>query len=660
MADEPLSQRKRNALVAGGLFLITLIASLASILPFVGVTSIGQLGTAIVNIAAAYSRGLVRLAGYIGIIGFSLLVALWAVYLVRVLLLARRKTDRQWRLYEAALALPLVVALLVPFYVPAPVPLPPAPLSDEQQVWRAGLQQGVFDPTLDPAKATFVNTYFIADLIFPGLVKLDANNRVQNWAASRVQISPDGVTYTFTLHAGMKWTDGAPIEASDFAYSINRALDPCVKSPIAPYLFAIKGASAFNSESCDSGKTTGAIQTLIGQSLQTPDPHTLVIRLEKPTSYFLAQLTYPVSYAVPRALVEKYGPDWTSHLTDHGGFGGDLFKITSWDRAHSFVLQRNEQFWGAKAKLRELDYTLYPGDFQGASDAAYSAYLDGHAEYSVVSQAQYPSARLRPDFHVSPNLETHYFVLNWSMPPFDDLRLRQAFALSLDKARLIQDTCPQCLATNHIVPSGMPGYNDKLKGPDGAASLTGNVARAKALAQDYASDKCAGSLANCPPVTLTYLDVPGVASQMQEARSMWEEALPGYPIALRSLPPPDFFTQVTQKSLQMLRVAWAADYADPQDFLSNLFVPESPWNEGNANLPAATTLMRQADVELNPTKRFALYNQAEQLLVSNVAWIPLYQPQTAYVVRPYVAYFRAASEGFPSIETWQRMYLAKQ
>jgi oligopeptide transport system substrate-binding protein len=358
--------------------------------------------------------------------------------------------------------------------------------------------------------------------------------------------------------------------------------------------------------------------------------------------------------------VEKYGSDWTSHLTDHGGFGGDLFKITSWDPAHSFVLQRNEQFWGAKATLRELDCMLYPGDFQGANDAAYAAYLDGHAEFSVVAQDQGTSARLRPDFYVSPNLEMHYFLLNWLKPPFDDLRMRQAFALSLDKAKLIQDTCPACLTTNHIVPSGMPGYDDKLTSPDGTANVTGNITRAKALAQDYADDKCAGSLTHCPPVILTYVDVPGVATQIQEARSMWEEALPGYPLTLRPTPPSDFFSPDGQKNAQLLRTAWAADYADPQDFLSNLFAPDSPWNFGNVDLPAATTLMRQADVELDPTKRLALYNQAEQLLVSNVASIPLYQPQTAYVVRPYVTYFRAASAGFPSIETWQRMYLARQ
>jgi oligopeptide transport system substrate-binding protein len=655
MADEPRTQRKRNAIVGAALLAITVIASLASILPFVGVTSVAQLGAALGRIGARYSQGLLWLAGYTGIIGFSLLIALWVVYLVRVLWLARRKSDRPWRVYEAALALPLVVALLIPFYVPKPVTPPLPPLPDARQVWREGLIRPPFNDNLDPALTTSGNIYSIDQLVFPGLVRLDKNSRVQNWAASKVQLGKDGASYTFTLHSGMTWSDGAPIDASTFAYAINRTLDPCTKSPTALYLFPIKGASAFNNQPCNDGKVTGATSTLIGQSLRVTDPQTLTIQLERPTPSFLAQLTYPTSWAVPRPLVDRYGADWAKHLADSGGVGGDLFKVTTLDFDAKVILQRNDRFWGTKPILREIDFTMYPGNVDASHSAMYAAYVGGDREVTTLDNAAVASGSLRPDYHTSEALFLEYFSVSWAKPPFDDLRMRQAFALALNKEKLTQDQtfCGACTATNHLVPSGMPGYNANLKGPDGTTSLTGNSARAKASAQSYANDKCSGTLSQCPSVTFRFPIEFQVG--MQEARDMWEAALPGYPITLQPQPYDDSYFN---PPLQIYWSPWGADYPDPQDFLSLLFLPDADFNGGQVDMPTATTLMRQADAELDPGKRLNEYNQAEQLLVTNVASIPVIQGQNAYLLRPDVVNYQGSPSAVTS-DTWQRMYLGK-
>jgi oligopeptide transport system substrate-binding protein len=653
MADEHLSQRKRNAILAAALLVITLIASAASILPFVGVTSIGQLGTAITNVVAAYSRGLLWLTEYTGIIGFSLLIALWAVYLVRALLLARRKTERPWRIYEAALALPLVVALLVPFYVPKPITPPPTPLPDAQQVWREGLGHPPFANSLDPAFVSSGNIASIEQLIFPGLVRLDASSRVQNWAASRVQLEKDGRSYTFTLRPGMTWSDGAPISAEDFAWAMNRTLDPCTQSPVAYYLIAIKDAGAFNSQPCDDGKVKGPISTLIGHSLLIKDPQTLTIQLERPTPSFLAQLTFPTAYAMPRKLVDRYGVDWAMHLADDGGLGGDLFKLTTLDLNARVVLQRNERFWGTKSKLREIDFTMYTGNIDNDLSAMYTAYIAGDREVTKLGNAVTASASLRADYHSTDGPALEYFSVNWATPPFDDLRMRQAFALAVNKERLTQDQtfCGACKATNHLVPSGMPGYNFSLKGVDGTTNLTGDVKRASALAQSYANDKCSGKLSQCPPVTFRF--VADFQTVMQEARDMWADALPGYPIMMQPSP---FNESYFAQPAQIYWSPWVADYPDPQDFLSLFFLPNAGQNADKVDVPAATTLMRQADVELDPGKRLNEYNQAEQLLVTNVAAIPIIQVQNAYLLRSNVVNYQGAP-GAVTSDTWQRVYL---
>jgi oligopeptide transport system substrate-binding protein len=656
MGTDPAQQGKRNAIVGAALLIITLIASAASILPFVGVTSVGQLGTGIVNVVAAYSQRLLWLVGYTGIIAFSLLVALWVVYLVRVVQLARRKTDRSWRLYEAALALPLVVALLVPFYVLKPTI---SALPDAQQVWREGLLVKPGETALDLSTTGSANVVYMEQLIFPGLVRSDKDSRVQNWAASKVQVGKDGASYTFTLHPNLAWSDGTPIRAEDFAYSINRTLDPCTASPNATFLLAIKNAGAFNSQPCTDGKADGAITTLIGQSLRITDPLTLTIQLAGPTPSFLAQLTTYASWAVPRTLVEKYGADWANHLADGGGLGGDLFKVTSLDFDHKIVLERNPRFWGKKPVLRQIEFTIYSGsDADAGHNAKYTAYLAGQREVVALDNAAIPSAKLRPDYHTAKTLFLEYFHINWATPPFDDLRMRQAFALALNKERLAQDEtfCGACVATNHLVPSGTPGYDATISGPDGSPSLQGNVTKAKALAQSYANDKCAGELSKCPPVILW--DVDTFETTMQEAKSMWADALPGYPIALHPLSGRDYFGKFGAPSWQIYWAPWGADYPDPQDFLSLFFLPHAAFNPGRVDLPAATTLMRQGDVELNASKRMNEYHQAEQLLVTNVASIPLVEAQNAYLLRANVVNYQPALVGVAS-ETWQRIYLGK-
>ena len=277
----------------------------------------------------------------------------------------------------AALFVTLLAGCGLPW--PFPQPMPDPKLPDAQQVLRpleSGPNAGDID-TLDPAQIQFGFDYGMAQLIFPQLVTLDETQQPVDWAAESHEISADGLTYTFHLHKGMMWADGTPIDATTFAYSINRSLDPCTASSVAYYLFDLAGAQAFNSGKCPSGAIKSAA-TLIGASIQTPDPLTLRLTLAHPAGYFLAALTYPTSWAVPQALVERFTqPDpylgspylptrstWTGHLTEEGPFGGNMYLLTNWRHPTptgqgSLRFDRNERFWGKKPLLRSIEYTLY-------------------------------------------------------------------------------------------------------------------------------------------------------------------------------------------------------------------------------------------------------------------------------------------------------------
>ncbi|MGO8947916.1 MAG: ABC transporter substrate-binding protein [Ktedonobacterales bacterium] len=555
------------------------------------------------------------------------------------------------------------------------VPLPPA-----QQVLRMGLDTNYTDvSTLDPAQASNFDagTGFIISLIFPPLLTTDDHLNPEPWAAASMPtFDAHTNTYTFHVRPGLKWSDGTPIDADTYAYSLNRSLSPCTSSPNAYYLYPIQDAQAYSTETCTSGGTAinGKIQTLVGGSLLVPDSQTLVIKLTAPAPYLLAALTTPIAFAQPEQLIDQYGPeDWSQHLTGNGGFGGNLYRVKSWDHTGHLDLMAclsscgagRLAAWGQHAvapHLRELDFSFY----QTAGDEQVD-YQAGHVDVASFLSASYGDSSKGSTFVEVPTLQITSLQFNWAMAPFDDLRVRQAFALALDK-----DTLANVLGlipTNHIVPQGMPGYDPNLLGPDETTKTTGNIALARRLLQSYADDQCGGSLSQCPPVTVLYGGSfcdgggdPVILSYELKAVQMWQQAFPGYPIRGPFtggdclLPDLNNSAEVPQA----FTAFWTADYADPQDWLSLQFGPAAINNFGSVNVPTANMMMAEADQELDSSQRTALYNEAEQLLVTNVAWIPIGQALAYFDVRYSVAGFALTALGYPSLDQIYSIQLLKR
>ena len=258
-----------------------------------------------------------------------------------------------------------------------------------------------------------------------------------------------------------------------------------------------------------------------------------------------------------------------------------------------------------------------------------------------------------------PWLSIGYYQPNWAKAPFNNLDVRQAFDLALNKT-VLADQVNQgtVIPSNHIVPQGMPGYDTNLVGPDGTASTSGNVPMAQQLMTTYAAANCGGQLSKCPPVTLYDTNEPSIVTADQAAVAMWQTAFPGYPIKTQF---EDFNTLLSQiyspNTPQIFGIGWVADYPDPQDWLSLQFSATAINNTGSVNVPAANTLMAQADIDLG-SDRMSLYNQAEQLLVTQVAWMTLDQGQTFYNVPTWVHNFQFSSLGVVTLGTWQQIYLS--
>lgn len=557
-----------------------------------------------------------------------------------ILTFARRNSALLRKLrgpFVALLVLSLVLgSILVVRRLQPPPPRFPDAASDQSIT--VSIAAGIQDiPTLDPAQVSDTISYEVTSLIFPNLLILDKSLHLKAWAAESYERSGDGKKYTFHLRPGMKWSDGSPIDAHSFAYAINRTLSPCTKAPNARYLFALRDAKAFNSQTCKNNIITAApgqttipslLNDPLGDSIVVPDDLTLELNLPQAAPYFLYALTYSCAAAVPAAAAH---PDWTNHLTDNGGFSGNLFRLVQHGGGKA-TLQRNEAFWGAKPELQKLTFDL---SSDGTGDDV--ACPDATKCTSV------------------PNLSISYVGMNWSKPPFDDLRMRQAFALALDKTQFY---LPQFgMATNHIVPDGMPDYrNPTLTGPDATNGLSGNLAKARDLAHAYAAARCNGNPGRCPAVTFVYPD--SAPNNSLRAAQMWQSAFPGMSISAVKVSEDVFNDPNYVHEQQIWLSGWAADYPDPQDFLSLQFLPDGFYGTSSTTgAQDAMSLLSQADVELDGPTRVLEYQQAEQILVTQVAWIPLFQVHTPVGFHSYVANYAITASGLPSVETWQQVYI---
>jgi oligopeptide transport system substrate-binding protein len=515
--------------------------------------------------------------------------------------------------------------------------LQPAP--DAQQVLRAPL---VTDQplTLDPALATDPASAMVTSLVYPTLMAVDSHMVAHPWAAENVSVSADGLTLTFQLRGGMRFSDGEPIAAQAFAYSLNRALDPCLNAPDPSPLYMIASAEAFHQETCIDAETdtvSGALATLVGagQPISVVDTLTLSLTLAHPWMGALAALTTPMSAAVPQALATGaggVGSQWTGRLAAGSGMGGSLFRLAQapTSQVPEARLTRNPQFWGTATALREIDLYLYP-----TPDQAWIAYQEGALDigYPPASAPEATSA------HLAPLLRLLYIGLNWHADPLSDAGLRKALALAIDKRELARSAGGVGLAaTNHLLPEGAPGYNSALVGPDMTQSVTGNVSQAVKLARAFASSRCADQWSQCPALTLEVAasDSQDLAVAAAIAR-MWQAVAPDYPLTVRPEPQATLDARIASGAAQLYLGDWRPAYPDPSAYLDAAFGPGATGVSASAAAPDVAALLAQGEAEQDSAQRVKDYQAAEQLLVSAVAWIPLAQWQAVWQTRPLIS-----------------------
>lgn len=468
-------------------------------------------------------------------------------------------------------------------------------------------------PTLDPALTQDSTSASYIVEIFSGLVTLNQDLEVVPDIADSWELSDDDTTYTFHLRDDAKFHDGKPVTAQDFKYSIERACDPATGSVVADaYLGDIVGARA---------RLRGEADEVSG--VLVVDDHTLEITIDSPKAYFLSKLTYPTAFVVDQENVEGPAQPWTDTPNGTGPF-----RLAEYQSDFRIVLERNEAYYGTpKPALEQVNFMLAVGSPMTMYE---TGELDAVSVYPAdIERVSDPSNPLSKELSTTPVLSLFYIGFNVQKPPFDDQKVRQAFNYAIDKDKYVEVVLKKMQAqAKGILPPGMPGYNENLKGypydPEKARQLI--------------TESQYGDASKLPQITLNISGGGGAADkQVQAIVDMYKQNL-GVDIAVQQTDWATYLWDLRAHRYQMfgLTAGWIADYPDPQDFLDILFHSESRNNDTRYSNPEVDSLLEEAQGEQDFEKRMELYQQAEQIIMDDAPIVPLTHDADYWLTKPYV------------------------
>ncbi len=467
---------------------------------------------------------------------------------------------------------------------------------------------------LDPAKINETAGGMVGRQMFEGLVMPGHGTlKPRPGQAERWELSADGRTYTFHLREGLVWSDGTPLHADAFVYGWERVLNPATASRAAQIFWVIKGAKAYNS---------GKLKDFSQVGVSAPDPRTVVVTLENPTPYFLPMIAEVNFAPSPRHAVEKYGEQWTrpENIVVNGAF-----KMTVHNVRDRIVLEKNPRYWDAKnVWLEKVNF------FHSESETTeFQWYETGKVQKTnTVPQDKVELLRQagRSDLKIDPSLCTYYFVLNTRKPPFDDVRVRRAFNMAIDKERL----------TRHIVRGGRRPADHLVHdgfAKEGFEMVEGDdfdPEEARTLLSEAGFPNGTGF----PPVTLVYNTFEAHRIIAEFTQRNIKENL-GVEIQIQNVEWKSLLKLLHAGEYQMARSSWCADYPDPASFLE-VFVTGGENNYPGYASPDFDKLLRQASAETNAPARKKLLAAAETMLLKDQPIIPVYFYNRIYLLAPYV------------------------
>jgi len=492
------------------------------------------------------------------------------------------------------------------------------------------------DPSsLDPAIAYDTVSWAYVRLLYAGLLDYDDGVNLVPAIAERLpDISPDGRTYTYTLRAGIRFSNGREVTAEDFVYAIERVLDPHTKSPGEGFYRSIVGARDFQAAREQEREEAGAdgsrerrIEPTRVRGLSAPTSRTLRIQLEAPDLAFLNVCALPFAFAVPREAVEQYGDDFFCHPV-----GAGPYALSAWERGKRLRLDRNPRYnLAAPPPLSGID-VMIGGDSLVHQMMFERGELDANEDLPAPDFVRITTdPRWQPYLVTAPLNRTVYLPMNCEMEPFTDVRVRRAMNYAVDKTRLLRTINDRGVPATGVLPRQMPGFNAQLQGyaydPDRAKRMLAEAGYPDGL-------------------KLPFWVRSDVGFELRVAQALQQDlAEVGVQLELK---PVSFATLIEVMGKRKAAVfgifGWSQDYPDPSNFLDvllngNRITDTMCNNAAFYSNPEVNALLEAANRETDRARRLQLYQEAEQRIVDDAPWVFLYHPTTYALRQPWVKGF---------------------
>lgn len=456
--------------------------------------------------------------------------------------------------------------------------------------------------------------------VFEGLITYDIDNNLVPGNAESWKISDDALVYTFKLRDGLKWSDGSNLTAEDYIYSWKRVLNPKTAGKYVDMLTSyIKNAKEYYEGTCDE-KDLG---------IKAIDSKTIEITLNAPTPFFMDVLSMWVYDPVKKDVVEAAPDRWAQDAKTFTSNGP--FKISEMNFGESVVLVKNENYWNAEnVKLEEITFR-YILEQSTALSAFEAGEIDGSRE---VPPADLPRLKAESDsLQIVPSFGTTYYLINNKVKPLDDVRVRKALNLALDRTDLIENVLQSTdeIASSLVSPGYMINGKDYTEGrPNHDITPNANVEEAKKLLADAGYPDGKGF----PVLKFSYSTNPIFKKTVEAMQQMWKQNL-NIDMEISTEEWKVYYDNVQAGKYNIAQMGWGGDYLHPMTFLP-LFVTDGTNNNSFYSNTKYDELVSKAQSETDAVKAAATMREAEEVLMADYPFLPLFHRSYTFLMKPSV------------------------
>lgn len=470
-------------------------------------------------------------------------------------------------------------------------------------------------PDLNQTTTTDTISFTILNNVAEGLYRLDEKNKPQPAMAKSVDVSEDGLTYTFALRNDIKWSNGEPVTSQDFKYGWLRGLNP---ETSGGYSFIIADYVVGAQEFADGvGKAEDV-------KIETPDDKTLVVQLKQPTPYFISLTAFPLYFPLNEKFINEKGENYA--LSTDGLLYNGPFMLTEFDPAQGVVMVKNPNYWDKdNLKVDKIDMKVIKE--QGT---ALNLYESGELDMALLSSSDVNNFKDTPDFRAYTNFRSYYIQFNLNDESISNKNIRKAIQLALDPEVLTKNVLNDgSEAATGLIPTGMAGNDVTFREAQGDLILP-DIENAKEL-----WNKGIAELGKTPQLELLTADDQVSKDTGTFIQSQLKQNL-GVDIALVTKPYSGRLQAMRDDDYQMVVSAWGADYNDPMTYMDLWAAPASAFR-GNFSNERYDELITNAKAEVNPAKRIEMLQEAEKLLLDEeVVLAPLYYQGKAFALKEHV------------------------